>query len=365
MAAAFVTIDDAGVDRFARGMVATYGKLLRERFGNSNISKAMLLFDAVGAYGIRYQIDKSTPWDAVAADSTAFDTIQYPSELFVSKIGDCDDLTVLYASLLGNLGIDTAFLEANDPAFPHIYLMFDAGIDPNSVADHFLDESEYVLWNDKVWMPVETTMFTEFSFTEAWRRGREEYYSLKPRGYIQETHVWEASQVYPPGKIKAAEIQLPGDRAVNTLHFDRSVAEFDRRVEQIASRLAVSLEDADGLYEAGAYYIRIGRLDKALEMMDRVLAKDPAYGDAYNAKGVIYTKRRDYDRALEFYNRALALMPEETGIRMNIALLYYLKNEPEKVREEAKQLQGTGYEEVIKDYVREEKVPERKIEIKK
>lgn len=365
MAGAFVTIDDAAVERFARGMVATYGKLLRERFGNSNISKAMLLFDAIGTYGIRYQIDKSTPWAAVAGDSTAFDTIQYPGELFTSKIGDCDDLTVMFASLLGNLGIDTAFLEANDPGFPHIYLMFDSGIDLNSVADHFLDPSEYVIWREKVWIPVETTMFTAFSFIDAWRRGREEYHNLKPRGYIEETHVWEASQAYPPGKVKAGEIQLPSEQAINKLYFDRDVAEFDRRVEQIASLQAVSLEDADGLYDAGAYYMRIGRLDKALGMMDSVLKKDPAYSDAYNAKGVIYTKRRDYDKALESYNKALALMPQETGIRMNIALLYYLKNEPEKVKEEAKRLEGTGYEEVVKDYVKGEKVPERKIEIKK
>lgn len=365
MAAAFVTIDDPAVDRFARGTVARYAKFLRERYGYSNVSKACLLFDALGAYGIRYQIDRSTPWDAVSADSTAFDTIQYPGELFMSKIGDCDDLTVMFAALLGNLGIDTAFLEGNDPAFPHIFLMFDSGIDPNSVADHFLDDSEYVSWNGKVWIPVETTMLTAFPFIDAWRRGREEYNDLKPRGLVKETHVFEASLVYPPGKVKPVEIELPTEEAVDKLFFNRDSSEFDRRMDEIASRLAVSLEDADGLYEAGAYYMRIGRLDKALTMMDQTIAKDPAFSDAINAKGVIYTRRGDYDRALEFFNKALALAPDETGFRVNIALVYYLKNEPEKVREEARRLEGSGFEDVVKDYIRQGESPQARPPVEK
>ena len=133
MAAAFVTPSDLAVSGMARGLVQVYDELLSGKFNRSNIGKAAVLFDAMGVYRIRYQADQKTPFTSISDDRTIFDTVQYPSELLEkpegvdTKIGDCDDLTVLYASLLENLSIDTAFLEANDPGKGHIYLMFDSG----------------------------------------------------------------------------------------------------------------------------------------------------------------------------------------------------------------------------------------------
>ncbi len=335
-AAAFVTPDDEAVDKFARQTVAAYSTLLNEKFGHNNIGKAVAVFDAIGAYGVRYQQDHNTPYEKIAGANSGFATISYPSELLTSKIGDCDDCMVLYASLLSNLNIETALLDVNDPEFGHVYTMFDTGIPPERVADHFLDDKEFVNWEGRIWLPVETTMFGQ-SFSDAWRNGVEEYYKRKARGFIHEPSFSEAAKTYKPGVVKPADVKLP-DRADVDKILDRDVAYFDARVDQIALGSGVSLDASEGLYDAGAAYLRMNHLDKALGMFDRAIEKDPGLADAYNAKGVVLTQRRQYEEALKLYQKALALNPSDAGIRLNIVLTYHLQGRRDEALREYQQL---------------------------
>ena len=66
-------------------------------------------YDALGTHGLVYNIDLETPFLDIADDKSAFDTVKYPGDMLRDKIGDCDDLTALYGSLLANLGIETMF----------------------------------------------------------------------------------------------------------------------------------------------------------------------------------------------------------------------------------------------------------------
>ncbi|MBT4978537.1 MAG: tetratricopeptide repeat protein [Gemmatimonadetes bacterium] len=332
MAAAFVTPEDLAIAGMARGLVQRYNDLLGAKFNRSNIGKAVLLFDAMGAYRIRYQADQKTPFSSVSDDKTIFDTVQYPSELLFkgegveTKIGDCDDLTVLYASLLENLSIDTAFLEANDPGKGHIYLMFDSGISPEKAEDHFLSSAEYVVWQGRVWIPIETTMFG-FTFADAWRNGVAEYKRLKVRKLIDEVYVQQWLQIYKPASLPPINVTLPASGEMDSLLF-RDLDYFDQRVDQIALGSATSLDTPDGAYDAGAAYLRINHLEKALKMFDKALEMRSDHFDAINAKGVVLTHQGFYDEALELYRQSLQ-SADNTGVRMNIALTYYLKGERE------------------------------------
>lgn len=330
MAAAFITPADLTVAGLARGLVQRHDGLLTAKFNRSNLGKAVLLFDAMGVYRIRYQADQKTPFASIASDKTIFDTVQYPSELLAkpegvdTKVGDCDDLAVLFASLLENLSIDTALLEANDPGKGHIYLMFDSGVPADRAEDHFASPAEYVAWQGRIWIPVETTMFG-FPFADAWRNGAAEYHRLKPRGLIDEVYVQQWLQVYQPAALPPSQALLPSPAALDSL-LARDLAFFDDRVDQIALGGGGSANTADGAYDAGAAYLRVDHLEKASAMFDRALALAPTHVDALNAKGVLLTRQARYDEALEYYRRALQL-DDNTGVRMNIALTYYLKGE--------------------------------------
>ena len=332
MAAAYVTPADLTVASMARGIIQQKMELLSSKFNRSNIGKAIVLFDALGGYRIRYQADQKTPFASVSDDKTVFDTVQYPSELLEkgegveTKVGDCDDLTVLFASLLENLGIDTAFLEANDPGYGHIYMMFDSGISPEKAEDYFLSANEYVKWQGRIWIPLETTMYG-FTFADAWRNGAAEYHRLKPKKLIDEVYVQKWLQTYKPASVPSVQITLPSNATFDSL-LARDLNTFDQRIDQIALGSATSLDTPDGAYDAGAAYLRINHLEKAANMFDKVLVMQPDHMDAINAKAVVLANQGKNDEALVLFRKALEIR-DEIGIRMNVALTYYLKGEQE------------------------------------
>lgn len=321
--AAFVTPEDEMVDRFARSMVQQYSQEIAEKYNNSNLGKATVIFDALGKHGIVYQEDRQTPWYLIEADSSIFDNIQYPSELLYSRIGDCDDCTVLFASLLENLGIQTVLLDVFAPGEGHIYLMFDSGVPVNEIDAQPFDDTEYVTYNGKVWIPVETTMYGH-SFSAAWREGSAEYHIRKEQGFINEIDIAQAKIAYKAGQPPTKEIVIPEKSVVDEL-VTIDIETYDNRLEQFAMAEGVSMDDPDGIYDAGAFYLRFNRLDDALRLMQRALQLRPDFADALNSIGVIYTRQGKYEEALQSYRRALELMPNNAGFSINIAITLFVQ----------------------------------------
>jgi len=106
------------------------------------------------------------------------------------------------------------------------------------------------------------------------------------------------------------------------------------RLHEFAVASSVSMDDPDGLYDAGAAYMRFNRLDDALTMFRRALELQPNFGDAINAIGVIHTRRSEYEDALQQYYRASELLPNDAGIRLNIAITLYLQGRRSEAFEE-------------------------------
>ncbi len=111
------------------------------------------------------------------------DHVQYPSETIALKGGDCDDLTVLFCTMLASVGIRTAFIDVVPPERPdsaHIYMMFDTGI-PAAAAGLLSDNPKRYVVRGKpdgsatIWVPLETTL-TRKGFARAWEDGANEYY---------------------------------------------------------------------------------------------------------------------------------------------------------------------------------------------
>ncbi len=84
---------------------------------------------------------------------------------------------MLYASLLGSIGIQTAFVEVRDPekSLGHVYLIFNTDIEPQLGNAITSNAKRYIVrdnTNDKqsIWIPVETTLLTQ-GFQHAWDQG--------------------------------------------------------------------------------------------------------------------------------------------------------------------------------------------------
>ena len=138
--------------------------------------KARQLFEALGETGIRYECDPRV-------SSYEDEYVQYPADLLHSEAGDCDDLSVFYASLLESVGIAAAFVDFNRPPengrLGHLYVAFDTGVPEERAECITTNKKRYLIRGNgsgrrTVWIPVEVNLIGE-DFERAWREGALEY----------------------------------------------------------------------------------------------------------------------------------------------------------------------------------------------
>lgn len=168
----FVTPEDQAVLEVSRRVAKTMNQ--KTDPGRKNFSLAQALFEAMNRLGLHYQSDPNVPF-------YKDDRVQYPQETLNLKSGDCDDLVVLYASLLESLGLSTSFVEVRDPEkeIAHLYLMFDSEVPVQQAHLISSNEKRYLIrernsGHKTVWIPVETTLLGQ-PFDDAWKAGALEY----------------------------------------------------------------------------------------------------------------------------------------------------------------------------------------------
>ncbi len=292
----FVTPDHTNVIEFGDWTVREFGARRDEVFSRCpNLGTAMAIFDALGKYGIHYNPDQTTPYYKIASDTTnmrtIFDTIKFPVDLLRSRLGDCDDCTILFVSLLEQQNISTALLDVFDPVWGHVYMMFDSGLTPEEALESglFLDESEFVAWADPAdetgathaWIPVETTMFGH-SFTDAWISGVEEYYEREAREFIRVWSVREGRQRYQAGTVDAMNLRTPPAGEVSEL-LELDITEF---MDRLALPEMPASADAEAWYERGVLLVERTQYEAAINAFSRATQIDPFMADAYNGRGV-------------------------------------------------------------------------------
>ncbi|MDR2786177.1 MAG: hypothetical protein LBB83_09720 [Treponema sp.] len=130
-AASFVSARDPAARLFAR-YVATIADSLPVNGLPRNVRYGIALFEALASYGINYVIDPASSFVEFSENAAALDSLNYPYQTLYYRGGDCDDLSILYCSLLEALGIDTAFITIPG----HIYCAFDIGASEPGVGYH-------------------------------------------------------------------------------------------------------------------------------------------------------------------------------------------------------------------------------------
>jgi outer membrane protein W len=168
----FLTPDEDEVLDLSRKMAEQIPASSDERL--DNFDRARSIFNQLGSRGIRYLPDPNIPFYQDDRVQFALETLQIGS-------GDCDDLVVLYASMLESLGIKTSFVEVRDPEkeTAHLYLMFDSDL---PAEDGYLisnNEKRYIVRQNSagqnmIWIPIETTLISD-GFEAAWNAAAMNY----------------------------------------------------------------------------------------------------------------------------------------------------------------------------------------------
>jgi len=309
-ATAFVSSDDEVVAAFASGVLQPHSEAIGQGGRASrSLMRAMLLFEAIGEYGVRYLADPNTPFEELAGSAFIVDSVQYPAELLTRRSGDCDDCTVLYCSLLENVSIPTAVVEAPG----HILMVFDTGIRAYEVQKLGLPPDMYIERHGSVWIPVETTLFGK-SFHEAWRVGMEKVLAMEAAGALTVVDTRQAWERYPPSPPDFdTRVQVP-DSQVLEESFASNWEEL-RRVRQrfLQNAYLESLaRQPDNVELQEAYLFNLYQLneyDRALAHLDSLEARGMPTAMVQNNRSVAYIMLGQLDRAQEVLQLVLAAEP--------------------------------------------------------
>ena len=107
------------------------------------------------------------------------ETVQFPHQTLDLKGGDCDDLSVLFSSLLESVGIETALVDyQNGTGIRHVNVLVNTELLPEQARLITNNDSKYFIrkndsGEDRVWIPIETTSLTNFE--KAWEVGTEKF----------------------------------------------------------------------------------------------------------------------------------------------------------------------------------------------
>ena len=321
-AAAYVTTRDPAVEAFARGAVLGLDPM-GATSGHRNLDFAAAIFDAVATMGVNYVPDPNNPYATISGVPKAVDTVRYPRQTLAIRTGDCDDTSVLLAALFGNVGIRTMFVDVPG----HIFLLVNTGIHERNRFVLGMDESRYVVQNDEVWIPLETTALSK-GFAEAWEIGAESYRSWEARGRIELIDVGLAQSRYEPG-VPAGEIVLPtlDTKALQTdLTRDLSAIATAREVH-FAQRYGETRSDRiatpEALNEVARVYYSVGRWSEAKAQLVRALASGTGESRTLNNLGAVFAAEGGLEKAAEAFQAAADLDQGDPGIWLNLGIARY------------------------------------------
>ncbi len=323
-AAAFITKMDRMVELFA--LEATNDLPYRPEVELGNVYRASALFNAMGAIGIKYKEDPENPFSIISKNQHSVDFIKYPAELLIDKQGDCDDLTVLYASLLEHCGIKTALVSTEG----HITLMFDTGIHKRNWGLLPLGDSLVVIKDKSLWIPVEVTEIGN-SFTNAWQEGGRKYRESEHDEDFQVVKVRDVEGTYLsalPEELQDQIPDLPNKEALAMLFNEDSRWIQERRtnfvIESFLAEVKKKPENNDLRNQLGIILAQQDSTELAENQFNDILDREPENPYALINLGNIHTISGRFKATEESYLKAANYIEDEPGLSLNLAILYQL-----------------------------------------
>lgn len=317
-ACAFVTAKDPTVMKFAKN-VASITKDKGSKAVNANLLSAIAIHEALRLYGVSYVVDPSSSYTQNIANKQAVDYLQYPRQTLDFKAGDCDDLSILYASLLESVGVETAFITVPG----HIFMAFSLGLSPDTARKQFLRPDDLILTDTASWVPIEVTE-RQKSFLDAWQTGAKEWRENHARQQARLYPIHEAWKTYEPVGIsgETASISLPSADKIASVYLEEVVHYVDQEIYPQVAKLQAQIAAASGSPEPvnklGVLYARYGLYDRAEAQFNEALSAGDYLPALVNLGNLRYLTGK-MDEALSFYSRAEKLTPDNPVVMLAVA----------------------------------------------
>ena len=332
-AAAFVTAKDPTILKFSRNVTSEAGSL-GVRVLNNNLSDSIAIFEALREYGLDYKIDPDSSYEVLSQDESLTDYLQFPVQTLDYRTGDCDDLAILYSSMLEAVSVETAFVTTPG----HIYLAFSLGLNESQAKKIFSNTENLIIVDDRAWLPVETTLINE-GFLKAWESGAKEWReaaSHNSGGFIPIRKAWtEYEPTWFGSGENASVVKRIPDAASIAANYKTSMNQFvqvqitplvKKMEERIASRPSSRL-----INQFGTLYARYGLLDKAQVQFEKAARKN--YLPAIVNLGNIFYLHEDYRQANTYYEKAYKINPDNTDVLLALARTGFAMEKYKKAQE--------------------------------
>ena len=313
--AAFVSANDPTAAKFAKNVRS----MVRGK-ASSAIDQTLLLtmavHEALTLYGLTYSTD---PVATLNSDNKTVDYIQFPEQTLDYKCGKCSDFSVLYASLIEALGVETAFITIPG----HIFMAVALAEPPEEVQKTFANPDDFIYMFDKAWLPVEITL-RDGGFVKAWQLGAREYRESLMKDEAAFFTVHDAWKLYQPVGYSSSvtSIPIPADDAVISAYQASAGAFVTAQIQkQEAVFLAAAAKPGSrtkSLNSLAVLYCRFGLYDKAAKALDQVLVKEEYLPALINRGNVCFIEGQN-DKALAFYTRAFRKDPNNPAVLLCVA----------------------------------------------
>ncbi len=315
-AAAFVSSKDPWVMDLTGNIVAIVMPAANGEVPK-NLQTAIAIHEGLRAYGISYLLSPNRPFAQAVVDTAAVDSLKFPRQTLGFRAGDCADLSVLYASCFEAAGIQTAFVTVPG----HILVAADLGITESEAMARGMNPKDIIARDGMVWLPIETTL-RNGGFTEAWRKGAEQWRKAAEADAARLYPVHEAWETYPPVGLPAdgSSVRLPAPADV-LKGFTAELAVVVTR--ELSARLELLGPPGTGPSSAkvrngrGVLYAKYGFYAEAVDNF-REAARAGSSSALVNL-GNLLMLQSDPAGAYAYYVKAAAQLPRNPKLQANLA----------------------------------------------
>jgi len=180
----YLTPNEPGILKYSKSIYLEVEEKNKLKGKTDNFQTLQLFITAIGK-DLKYISDPVT--------SLSIDQVQFPSETFEKKSGDCEDLVVFIASSLMSIGFECAVVDikpnlpeniqiptAKPGSIGHVFLLVDTGIPTEKAGDTGMNEFQTLSRRNQfgkttLWIPIETTIISQ-GFESSFKEGVKQYY---------------------------------------------------------------------------------------------------------------------------------------------------------------------------------------------
>ncbi|MBN1696783.1 MAG: tetratricopeptide repeat protein [Spirochaetales bacterium] len=336
--AAFITPSD--------GIIKTYAAYLRQAAKdltlpafNVAIQTAIQAYAGLGETGCLYQTDPLLPFEAAQGNTLVVDSVNLPRQTLKSIAGDCDDLTVLYLSLLETQGVETGFITVPG----HILPVINTAIPARHYRKVHPDRSRSIIVEGEVWIPVEVTMVGKGSFLDAWFAGIKRWQTWEHAPEKRNLYrTRDAQRIFRPVSLKEETPDFSfGNAAALAENVKTNLMELTALIKTEFARAARQSGNKADYNKLGIVYAEMNQFGEAEKAFAEALRIEPSYSLAKINMGNLRYQQGMYDNALSIYLDALEGMNRQTygasrmytKLLLKISVVYYRLQEFKRAEE--------------------------------